>query len=181
MKLAEILTSRTDDIARRWFERVLDTYPPETAKLWKSRRDAFQNPVAHIMDGALKGLVVEVVRWQDADAIAAHITDIVRIRSVQDFPPSKALSFVYLFKGIVRELCEKHGIDDEERRTYESRVDNMALIAMDVYAECKRLIYQMRVDEFKRTYHRVFQAAGVQVPQTGAVLDETSVNDSPRT
>ena len=76
-----------DEILKRWMDRVIDSYPEETAKFLRSKADPFANPVgaglreglAELLDGVIDGFVdgVEFVLAGDAfgDELGAQIVD----------------------------------------------------------------------------------------------------------
>jgi len=44
--IEELLAANREAIVQDWYHHILDTYPAETAKLWKKGGDPFSNPVA---------------------------------------------------------------------------------------------------------------------------------------
>ena len=88
----------------------------------------------------------------------------MRIRAVQDFTPSQALSFIFPLKRIIREeLCveiaEKQLSD--EMLSLESAIDNLALSAFDIYMKCREKIYDIKANEVKRSTFRLLQMANL--------------------
>ncbi|WP_081859221.1 RsbRD N-terminal domain-containing protein [Desulfohalovibrio reitneri] len=174
MTLAQLLTEEKEAMVEAWFDLVLSTYPPETAKLWKANRDQFTNPVGSTVLRALGGLVEELADWSDADRVCAHLEEIVKIRAVQDFTPGKAVSFVYLSKkALKRVLGSRAESMRAELETFESRVDNLALLAFDIYVKNREQLYRMRVDEYKRAHNMLFRRAGLMCEP------ETEFGDNP--
>lgn len=164
MTLLELVAKNKADVLARWNQLVLETYPKETARLWKSNKDQFTNPVGATYREALDKLIDGMLAWENAQDICAHLEDIVKIRAVQDFTPGKALSFVFLFKKAVREALgsqiRKENLG-EDLETLDGRVDNMALMAFDIYTKAREHVYSMRVQEYKRTHHMLFRKAGL--------------------
>jgi hypothetical protein len=86
--------------------------------------------------------------------------DIVRIRAVQDFSPSQALSFVdAMRKAIRREILpmvvEKASL--VHLLSIESRLDEALLIALDLYVACKKQIDDIRIKEAKAEKERLLR------------------------
>ena len=174
MTLAQLLTEEKEAMVEAWFDLVLSTYPPETAKLWKANRDKFTNPVGNTVLRALDGLVDELADWTSADRVCAHLEEIVKIRAVQDFTPGKAVSFVHLSKkALKRVLGSRAESMRAELETFESRVDNLALLACDIYVKNREQLYRMRVDEYKRAHNMLFRQAGLMCEP------ETEFGDNP--
>ena len=57
-----------------------------------------------------------------------------------------------------------------EVTTFETRIDNMALMAFDIYVKCREQIYLMRVEEFKHGHHMLFRKAGITCAEPGDIL-----------
>ncbi len=98
-----MLTERKSELSEKWADLILQTYPKETQKVWGQQKDRFQNPVGASIIEATRDLIDLVLDWQDADKIAAALDTLIRIRSVQDFSPSQAISFVFLLKKLLRD------------------------------------------------------------------------------
>jgi hypothetical protein len=87
------------------------------------------------------------------------LLDLIKIRAIQEFTPSQAVGFVILIKEVVRseikeELEEKNLYD--ELLQFESKVDKTALIAFDLYQECREKVYKIRLNEIKSNSLSVF-------------------------
>jgi hypothetical protein len=69
---------------------------------------------------------------------------------VQDFTPSQSTSFVYLLKTIVRqELAKdkKSSVSQDSLLELDTRIDQVALMAFDIYMECRERLHQIRINE----------------------------------
>lgn len=174
MTLAALMKDNQTAVAARWHEAVLGTYPPQTAKLWKQNTNRFTNPVGSSTLTALTALVGDLIAWDDATRVCTHLEEVVKIRAVQDFTPGKAVSFVFLLKKVIREVFEKDiarsGLASEVA-AFETRIDNMALMAFDIYAKCREQLYLMRIEEFKHRHHMLFRKAGLTCSDPGDILD----------
>lgn len=103
MSLQGLLHEKKAAVVARWLDLLLEDYPPETLRFLKGQRDRFANPVGSIFQEAIAGLYEELVGEGDFTRAAPLLDAIVRIRAVQDFPPSRALAFVPRLKQVVRE------------------------------------------------------------------------------
>jgi hypothetical protein len=138
-------------ILSRWIEAILATYPDQTATFLKQGQDRFTNPVGHTITRTVGALFAELSRGGDAAAMAPHLEDLIRVRAVQDFSPSLALSFVFALKPIVREeLDPGTGGPPAAMALLEARIDDLALQAFDLYVASREKIYEIRVNEIKR-------------------------------
>ncbi len=169
------LAGRKEELALKWAELILGTYPPETQAVWKGKRNKFSNPIGTNISESTTALFALLVQWEDAETIARELDFIVRIRAVQNFKPSKALSFIYLIKKVLRdEFLQELKKEDrlEELVLFETRVDNLALIAFDQFAEAREVVYNSRVKEVKNAQYNLLRRANMIVDSTATGADE---------
>ncbi len=157
--IKEMLINKKSSIVGNWIQHIVDTYPPETSKFLISQKNRFSNPVGYSISSSAENIVDEIVHENDIVKIKLSLIDLMKIRAVQDFSPSQAAGFIFsLKKAIRKELAGE--IKDEnsimELLDIESRVDDAALIAFDLYTEAREKVFQIRVNELKAkiTYDR---------------------------
>lgn len=158
--LERLLSQKRAAIVERWFGLILDTYPADSSRFFKQEKDRFVNPVGCTISQEIEALYDELLRGMDADKLSASLDNIIRIRSVQDFSPSQAIAFVLLLKKAVREELESEIRKNqlfEELLKFESKIDKLALLAIDIYARCREKIYELRVNAVKAETERVFK------------------------
>lgn len=163
------LAERKAELAEKWADLVLQTYPKETQKVWGRQKDRFQNPVGATIIESTRELFDLILDWQDAEAIARSLDPLIRIRCVQDFSPSQAISFVFLLKKLLRDEFFKPMKADgqlDELLRFEAKVDNLAMMSFDIYSKSREQIYRMRVDEVKRAQSSLLRKAGMVVDVT---------------
>lgn len=164
MALIDAMAARSDELAHKWAELILGTYPEQTQVVWRKNRDQFTNPVGNAILSATSELIPLLLAWDDAEAVARSLAQIVKIRAVQDFTPGQALSFVFLFKKLLRqEFSEKLAASGglAELLAFETRVDNLAIIAFDLYVAARDQVAQMRVEEVKRAHVNIVRRANL--------------------
>jgi len=151
VKLIALLEGKSDAILDGWFKVVAETYPDETTRFLGDRKNRFANPVGHAIRQGLKGLLGGLLRGEGAEAMAPHLDEIVRIRAVQKFDPSRAVSFIFDLKTILRKEAAKQGEGDlsGELATLEDGVDRLALQAFDNYMACRETLFNIRIKEIK--------------------------------
>jgi hypothetical protein len=116
-----------------------------------------------------------LVQGSDHDKVYPFLDDIIRIKAVQDFSPSQAVSFIFLLKQVLRDTMKKEIRENsiaEELALLESRIDEMILLSFDIYVKCRERIYEIKADEVKRMTFRLLQRANliceVQEPDVGS-------------
>lgn len=171
MAFLERLSQDRDLLVEKWGDLVLGTYPEETQAVWRKQKNRFANPVGNNIFDSCATLFDLVLAWDDACKIAEALDELVKIRAVQDFKPSQALSFVYLLKKLLRETYVEILKTDgglEELMAFETRIDNMALIALDLYCKDRQRIFEMRVREVKMAQHNLLRRANMIVDITAS-------------
>jgi hypothetical protein len=151
MELSEALAARREAVLDRWFQAVLATYPEETARFLAGGADPFANPVGHTVRESLGRLYGRFATDAPASELTSAIDGIVRIRAVQEFTPSAAVGFVYSLRGILREELADAALDPAGLTALESGIDRLALVAFDVYMQCREKIFEIRVREIKES------------------------------
>jgi hypothetical protein len=144
----EVSADRRAVIVRKWLARTLETYPEQTSRFLLREKDPFRNPVGHALADGLPLLLDEILGNADAARITPVLDSIIRIRAVQDFTASQAVAFLFLLKDILREEAEAGAL-----AAMNSRIDEIALSAFDLYMKCREQMHEIKVNEAKR---RVF-------------------------
>ncbi|MEW6109583.1 MAG: RsbRD N-terminal domain-containing protein [Nitrospirota bacterium] len=163
MNLKSILSEKKSAILERWFDLILETYPQDTVNFIKSQKNRFANPVGSTIFQGMQGVLDEIMQQElDSAGVAPFLDNIIRIRAVQDFKPSQALSFIPDLKKIIRDVLSSEIMDkqsSDEVRLLESRIDRLLLISFDVYVNCREKLYDIRANEVKRSTFRLLQRA----------------------
>jgi len=164
MGLHEILRENRDEIVARWFERTIDTYPSDARRFFRNLDDPISNPVGSTIFRGMSEAFDRVLEGGDLDTegVRAALDDIMRVRAVQEFTAAMAVSFVFDLKVIVRhalgtQIGEKRIVEDF--LTFEGRIDKLALLAFNIFMQCREKIYELRAWEFKNRTARILQRA----------------------
>jgi len=157
--LERLLWQNKPAIVKRWFELVAGTYPADTAKFLKQEGDRFLNPVGATFSEELDAIYQELLEGMNEERLSSRLSNIIKIRSVQDFPPSQAIGFVFLLKRAIRE--ELRGIKEDnvlrELVEFDLKIDKLALLALDIYAECREKIYQLSLEQIRNEREMAFK------------------------
>jgi hypothetical protein len=155
MTLQELLAERRSAVCQRWLDLVLGEYGEPTASRWRRERDPFANPVGHALATALPELYEAVSADGEPTAgAAAALEAIVRIRCVQDLPPSRAVGFVYRLRDAIREQLAAElasGAHSAGLAAVEGRIERLALLAFDTYVRLREQVFRLRQEELKRS------------------------------
>ena len=163
MTLRDLLIKHKDDIVRKWFELVLATYPEDSRDFFRKQKNQFANPLGHNIREGITGLFEAIVDYGcDREKAEPFLAQIIKIRAVQEFSPSEALSFVLDFKKLLRD--EFAGTDrelDKDLEKLEQDLDRLALQAFDVYMECRERIFELRVNELRNLMFGALERANL--------------------
>lgn len=143
-----ILSQQKQSIQEQWLSLTLHTYHGQTVEFLLREKDEFRNPIGNALRNGVPILLDELFGQMTAAKYAPALEDIIRMRAVQDFTPSQAVGFVFLLKQILR--SELKG-SVEEHTAIEDRIDQMALVGFDLFMKCREKIYELRVDEARRS------------------------------
>ncbi|MGE5841939.1 MAG: RsbRD N-terminal domain-containing protein [Deltaproteobacteria bacterium] len=165
MRLKDLLKQKAPHIRKRWLDLIIDTYPADSRRFLREQKDRFANPVGTAMSRAVEALYQELLHGMDGEKLNASLDEVVRIRAVQEFSPSRAMIFVFLLKKVLREELyqelKENAAAWEELLALESRVDEMALRGFDLYMNCREKVYEIRAKEAKNHVSRLLRKAGL--------------------
>ena len=164
--LEKILKEKKAAILKEWFDQTAQTYDRDTAEFLKSNQDRFTNPVGGAMQSNIKELFDQLIHGMDRETINTHLDPIVRIRAVQNFSPSQATNFIFLLKKVCRKHLAKELRDNKfaaEYFDFELKIDQLCLMAFDIYMQCREKILQISASETRNRTFRAFERAGLIV------------------
>jgi hypothetical protein len=170
MKLENLLAEKRSAIIKKWRNAIIETYPDETQRFIRKEKDRFSNPVGLIIEKEIETLYDEVTGAGDREKIASCLDNIIRVRAVQDFIPSQAIAFVLQLKSLVREEVKEKGLENgqaSELEALENRIDDMVLQAFDIYSQCRKKIYEIRVNEVRNQVGKLLERANLtcEIPE----------------
>lgn len=160
MKLGAYLVSKRNRVVQEWYELAILDYPAETATFLREEMDSFTNPVGISLRNILTALFDEILYLKASDNVNNLLCELLKVRAVQDFPPSRAIAFIPKLKYLLREHLEKEfarGDYEEDFQELESRIELLTFLAFDIYVECREKLYQIRIKELKNSIPRVFR------------------------
>lgn len=150
MDLADLLKQERTTVTKRWRNAVMETYPADSRQFLRKEKDMFANPVGTILDQELDALFDAFNGLSDTGKIKSCLENILRIRAVQDFSPSGAVAFILDLKKIVGEMVKAKGLGNGialEVEAFNRKVDDLLLLAFDVYSGFRLKLYELRVHE----------------------------------
>jgi hypothetical protein len=178
MNFKDLLRDRKKSVTKRWIDSILEGYSVDASNFFRKNTNQFANPVGHTFTEAIDGLFDELIRGSEPEKFFPCLHDIIKIRAVQDFTPSQAVSFIFMLKGVIRRELSKElerNLFNDELASFELDIDRLALLGFDVYSKCRERIYEIRIDEFRRMTFRLLKNANLVHEVPGDDLKKKSV------
>ncbi len=159
MTLEKFLSVKRADILKKWFDLILETYPADTSTFLRNQKNPFTNPVGNTIYQGMEKILDELT-GQPSGVLSEFLDNIVRVRAVQDFSPSQAVSFVFSLKKVIREELTQSfqgSLPYEEVLSLEDKIDTLALSSFDVFMKCREKLYDIRANELRNMTFRLLQ------------------------
>lgn len=170
MNIDTLLAEKKSKIIKKWRDAVIKSYPEESHGFLKREKSQFANPVGLTISTEIETLYDEIISGDNTEKISSCLDSIIRIRAVQDFKPSQAVAFVLQLKQIIKEeLGNDHS---DEMRILDNRIDEITLLAFDVYSACRQKISEIRVNEVKNQVGKLLERANLisKIPEQRPAL-----------
>ena len=156
MNLKQTLKKNRELFVKKWFQATIDTYPAQTAKILGKDSNRFDNPVGAVTRETIEDVFDLITEDFNQERLEKALDPVIRIRAVQSFCASEAVTFVFALKKISESI-----LDDSLIRELDKLVDKIALAAFNKLMKCKEEIFLLKATESKRRIHRAFERAGL--------------------
>jgi len=170
MNSDNLLAEKKSKIIKKWRNAIIESYPEDSQGFLKREKSQFANPVGLTISTEIETLYDEIISGDNTEKISSCLDSIIRIRAVQDFKPSRAVAFVLQLKQIIKEeLGNDHS---DEMLILDNRIDEIALLAFDIYSACRQKISEIRVNEVKSQVGKLLERANLisEIPEQRPAL-----------
>lgn len=123
-----------------WFAALLKGYPGSSARLMAGDPDPFRNPAGHQLRHNLVAIVDALI--DGAPPPTAALDGVVRLRALQGFTASEAVSFLLPLGPILGR--------DRPGHDFGERIDRFMLASFDLYVACREQMWTIRANEASR-------------------------------
>ena len=183
MNLKDRLSEKKKPIQERWFNLIVETYPPETVQFLKSQKDRFANPVGSTIFQGIEDIFDHILQGSEPEKIGIFLDNVIRIRAVQDFTSSQAIGFIFQLKKVIREELKneirENGLSDE-LLALESEIDNLALLSFDIFMKCREQVYDLKANDLRNMTYTLLRKSNLiydidekgSVPKTDNYIDK---------
>lgn len=163
MNTLAIFREHKNALVSQWIEAVFKSYPLDTTGLLRTKQDPFANPVGEITT-TMAGYLYDATAGEHIipERVSDALMRFVRLRAVQDFPPSQGLGVIYVLKQLIRETLLPLFLAGNAVKEYleaESRLDTLALMAFDIYLNARETVCEQRIKEIRDQHAQVVRFA----------------------
>lgn len=165
MNLTNLLSSKKDDILKRWFDEILSVYPVQTSNFLKTQKDPFANPIGQTIFHGIEDIFNEILSSEtDSKNISSFLENVIRISAIQEFTASKAMGFIFSLKKAVKDVLNE---EINEGRLYpellilDDRIDKIALLSFDIYMNSRETLYDIKANEVKNMTFNLLRRANI--------------------
>jgi AAA+ ATPase superfamily predicted ATPase len=153
--LQVFLKQNRESILQKWTDQTIGTYGPEMVRFLKKEKNQFSNPVRNTIVTSLENIYNCILDEKVVDDYQG-LHEIIKLRAVQDFSPSKALAFLFDLKKIIRkDLIENNKQD--LIISVDDKFDTLLGQAFDIYNDCRMKINEIKISEIKSQSRRAFE------------------------
>lgn len=179
--LKDILSDKRSRIIKKWRDLTLAAYSGDAQRFLRKEKNQFANPVGRTISEAVEVLYDDLLKGGETEIGSAALDKIIRIRAVQDLKPSQAIGFIIQLKGIIgnelKAAAQESGLS-EDLQEVERAIDNMALLAFDMYTQCRQKIYEIRVREVQGQVSGLLRRANISSRSAEKAADFETKNES---
>ena len=157
--IKDFLQQNKEALLQEWFDLTVKTYEPEMARFLKAEKDQFSNPVRNTIITSFEN-IFDTILSENGYVDKIGLEEIIKVRAVQDFSPSDALSFLFDLKKIIRSKLansESHTNSVIELQKLDEQFDSLLKQAFDIYNECRAKIQEIKISEIKSRSERAFE------------------------
>jgi hypothetical protein len=155
--LKGFLTEHADKLRQRWHDAVVSAYPPETVRFLRSEKDQIANPVGYTIKTVVEDVIAGLSSGASASDLASAVHPLIRIKAVQGFAPSEAVSCVLELKRTVKGLAGGQGGDARVLEELDLVIDEMLCSCFDLYTDCRQKLHEIKEDELKRNLYMLLR------------------------
>ncbi len=126
----------------------------------RTEQNQFANPVGLTISREIEVLFKKLCEGSQLEECESSLDSILKIRSVQDFSPSKAVGFIFLLKRAIGETLRDETLKEStvaEWLKFLKRIDDLALLAFDTYMNCRDKISEIRINQARAEKEMAFK------------------------
>ena len=158
MTLKDLLAENKNLILQRWFDRLLEDYPPEARGFLRENKSPYSNPIGFTLRKGMEGVLAVVLEPGSGGAVRAILEPVMKVRAVENLSLPQGGKFILPLREVIAEVVKEAAREEDsgqERLDLNSRITHLALLAMNLYSECRERVNRLRIEERERRGGRV--------------------------
>ena len=130
-------------------------YPADSKKFLTSETDQFANPVGFSIKEKTDNLFTVLIDEDEfnQEKVESILDEVIRIRAIQDFSPSQAVTFIYLLKDVITDELRNSSEPVKDMFpdvvSFYDKIDRAVLTAFDIYSKCREKLFEIKVESAK--------------------------------
>ncbi len=151
MTLKNLLAEKKTIILDRWLDRVLEDYPPDTQRFFRENKGPYSNPIGYTLRRGMEGIIDQVLRPVSIEEDRVILEPVMKIRAVENLPPSQGARFILPLREVLSDVVKEEMRKDllgQEWLDLNSRINQLALLGINLYSECREKVNQLRTREW---------------------------------
>lgn len=153
MEFQIIINKNKQEFIEKWYTLIMESYPKGAGSFFIEWKDQFSNPVGHAIHSEISLLFDSIIN-DDFQQISDSLANILRIRAVQDFTPSQALSFIFQFKEIAMHYLKKSNSDISDFIELDGMIDKVLGVGINIFVGLKEQLFEIKSNEVKKRFSR---------------------------
>ena len=153
MTLRDFLEEKKNILLQRWFERILEDYPPESHAFFRDNKSPYSNPIGFTLRRGMEGIIDGILLPATVEGARAILEPVMKVRAVENLPPSQGGKFILPLREVISEIVSEARKQDplgQEWLDLNSQITQLALLGMNLYSECREKVDQLRIRERER-------------------------------
>lgn len=151
------INEKKQQILSKWQAAAFSCYADHNLLMVGKEKGRFSNPMDYVIEKSTAEILEWLIKVESIADLVTPVKELCKLRAIQELKPSEALKFIFALKQIIREELE-----DENETNYwtvelcdvNERIDEIGLLAFDIYSDCRAKIYEVKFNEIKRVYGR---------------------------
>ncbi len=167
MSLDASIKQNKGQILNLWLKKFTDTYPEQSAQFFQNSPGQFNNPVGYTFRVNMEKIFDELFQDNDPDNMRKYVDGITRIRAVQGFSPSEAVSFVPMLRESLWEVCGQEVSREGLLANWlelTQKLEKLAHLAFDTYMSCREQLWKQRAEMFHNRTRKLLERAIAKKP-----------------
>lgn len=151
------VNQKKPQILSKWKSAALTSFANHDGLKGRKPQGRFSDPIDYVVEKSTGDIFECLIKPENNVNLHDSLQEICRLIAIQENSPSEALNFIFELKQIIRdELQTEIDLDHWAMEIWnlDKYIDQIGLLAFNIYSDCRAQIYELRIDEIKRMYGR---------------------------